>query len=170
MQTASAQKPAESSDPGPRGPHSGSARQGLGREQAASRAGAHRPGSVGNARQRLRTRDVQRGAALFKRYLRIHSPPVPRPQADTQASKATPASRTGWGPPQAPPLSPPLTACFGCDWSLVRCAPAYRKNRLGPGKRGRRRKADYKDALPFQPKSHVALHSPPVTTPLVKLS
>lgn len=88
-------------------------------------------------------------AALFLRYLRLHSPPPPRPPASesTHRARGDPAhfpapGGTGDEPPSLPTVS------FSHDWPSARRAPAYRESWLAHWEGGWRGERLIKESSP----------------------
>lgn len=82
---------------------------------------------------------------MFQRYLRLHSPPRSRPLTRWDL-----AHFPRWVAPAAD--SPPShNVSLGHDWPPTWRTPAYRESLLVYWEGGRRRRADYKGALPLPP-------------------
>lgn len=113
---------------------------------ASSHSGADRPGSVGKARQALRTRAARAEPLCSNATCEfIHLLRPARQRADTERSRRPRPLPALGGAGCGPRL--PITVSFGRDWPFARLTPAYRKVLLVHWEGGRRRRAAYKGAL-----------------------
>lgn len=111
-------------------------------------------------------------AALFQRYLQIHSPPSTRRQERVRAARGAPAHFPRWVGPAAGCLPPPPSPSAAIG-HLRGALPPTAKADWCVGKEAGDEEPIMRERSPSHPplwKSHVALHSAPVTTPLGKLS